>query len=42
MEAVSGFVAGSSPLRQARRFFFLVDTQISNAVASDSLGNLAQ
>ena len=33
--------AGSAPLRQARRFFFLVDTQISNAAASDSLGNLA-
>ncbi|HEY2871873.1 MAG TPA: hypothetical protein VGJ56_08150, partial [Reyranella sp.] len=34
-------VAGSAPLRQARRFFFSADTEISNAAASDSLGNLA-
>ena len=34
-------VAGSAPLRQALRFFFVVETQISNAAASDSLGNLA-
>jgi hypothetical protein len=42
IEAVSGVVVTrSTPLRQARRFFFLADTQISNAAASDSLGNLA-
>jgi hypothetical protein len=34
-------VAGSAPLRQARGFFFMVETQISNAMTSDSLGNLA-
>jgi hypothetical protein len=39
MEAVSGVVvAVSAPLRQARRFFFLVDPEISNAAASDSFG----
>ena len=40
-EAVSGGVVAGSALRQARRFFFLVDTEISIAAASNSLGNLA-
>src|SRR5689334_12250940 len=41
MEAVSGVVvAGSAPLRLAQ-IFLVVETQISNAAASDSLGNLA-
>jgi hypothetical protein len=41
MEVVGVVVAGGAPRRQARRFLFLVDTQISNVPPSDSLGNLA-
>ena len=37
----SAVVAGSALLRQARRFFFVGDTQISDAAASDCLGNVA-
>jgi hypothetical protein len=42
MKAVSGVVAAASaPLRQARRFFFLAGTEISDGVARDFLRNLA-
>jgi hypothetical protein len=41
MEAVSGVVVAGSALGQAHIFLFLVETQISNAAARDSLGNPA-